>query len=176
MYKRQDISKGAATQDPKIQAIEKAALKGGLGDDAQNIALRAQSQEQAQIRGIVGGMAEGGKDALQDAATAVRGSYSAIKAKVNKAYDDARIINKVYVSQSPIDEVFKPQVNAILKDGGFDVTDFTPRSKKLVDQIQKSGFYNGKKVTAQNLEKLEFWRRKATNASSDAFSLSLIHI
>lgn len=166
-----DISQGAATQNPALQSIEKAALKGGMGDAAQNIALRAQSAEQAQIRGIVGDMAaDSGDNVLQDAAKAVRGSYGAIKAKVNKAYDDARIINKVYISQAPIDEVFKPQVKAILKDGGFDITDFTPRSKKLVEQVQKSGFYNGKKVTSQNLEKLEFWRRKATNAANDAYT------
>lgn len=164
-----DLSQGAVTQNPKIQSLEKAALSGGLGDSAEDVALRAQAAQQGQIRGIVGGMSEGGDNALQDAAKAVKGSYNAIKGKVNAAYDDARIINKVYISQSPIDEIFKPQVNALLKDGGFDVSDFTPRAQKLVKDIQNSGFYEGKKVTAQNLEKLEFWRRKATNAANDAY-------
>lgn len=165
-----DLSEGAVTQNPKTQAIEKAALKGALGDTAEDAALKAQATQQGQIRGIIEGMSEGGEDALEDAAKAVKGSYNTIKGKVNKAYDDARIIQNVYINQSPIDEVFKPQVNALLKSGGFDVSDFSPRAQKLVKDIQESGFYQGKKVTAQNLEKLEFWRRKATNAANDAYT------
>lgn len=164
-----DLTKGQATQDPKIQALEKSALKGGLGqgvDSAQDIAMRAQEAQQSQIRGVVGGMAEGGEEALGQAAKTLDQSYKAIKSQVNKAYDDARITQGVYISQSPIDEIFKPQVDAIIKSKGFDISDFGADSKKVINQIKDSGFYNGKKVTAQNLEKMEFWRRRASRLAN----------
>jgi len=166
------LTKGALTQDAKIQSLEKAALKGGLGDEAQDIALRVQEEQQRQMRGLIEPLSQGGEEALGDAAQMVRGSFKSIKAKVNKAYDDARITQSVYISQAPIDEVFKPQVTAMLKDGGFDVADFSPRAQKIIKQIQDPSTQGGKTITAQNLEKMEFWRRKATNAASDAYGTS----
>lgn len=165
-----DLSTGAATQQAPLQAVEKAALKGGLGDEAQQLAIRAQEAEQRQLRGLLEPMAKGGEEALEEAGKSVKSAYKSIKAQVDKAYKDARIIQGVYINQSPIDEVFKPQVNAILRNGGFDVTDFTDKGQKIIKQIQDSGFYGGKKVTAQNLEKMEFWRTRATNAANDAYS------
>lgn len=167
-----DLTEGQLSQDATRQSLEIGALKGGYGKEAQDLALKSRATQQGQMRGALGELgadtAEAGEDALQSSAKALKGAYKDIKTQVNKAYDDARVIQGVYINQAPIDEVFKPQVKTILKQGGFAVEDFTDRSQNIIKQLQDSGFYNGKKVTAQNLEKMEFWRRRATNAMNDA--------
>jgi hypothetical protein len=169
-----DLTEGQLGQDAQRQSLEIGALKGGYGKEAQDLALSARATQQAQMRSALGELgadtADAGQDALEASAKVLKGSYKDIKAQVNKAYEDARIIQGVYINQSPIDEVFKPQVNAILRGRGFPIEDFSDRSKRIINQLQDSGFYEGKKVTKTNLEKMEFWRRRATNAMNDANS------
>lgn len=162
------LTRGQQTGDPRLQSLEAASLRGALGEQAQEQALAAQDVQQQGVRNIIGGLAEGGDEALDEAVSSVQGSFKAIKNQVNKAYEDARVIQNVYINQSPIDEVFKPQVQAILRGGGYDTSVFSDAGKKVVRDIQDSGFYNGQKVTKQNLEKMEFWRRRLTNAAEDA--------
>lgn len=161
-----DLTMGQAMQDPRLQSLEKAALKGGLGDTAQDVALQAQAKQQGQIRGALEQYAPS-EEALGTAASAVRGSFKSIKAKVNKAYEDARITQSVYINKEPLQEVFKPQVKAMLREGGYDLTDMSPRAQKIIKQVTDTPPEN---VTAYNLEKMEFWRRKASNAANDAYS------
>ena len=123
-----DLTKGQATQDPKLQSLEIAALKGGLKDTLGDSARAAESMQQGQMRGVLEGF-EPKEESLKSAASAVRGSFKSIKAKVNRAYEDARITQGVYVNKEPLQEVFKPQVKAMLRNGGFDVTDMTPADR-----------------------------------------------
>jgi len=161
-----DLTAGQATQQAPLQSLEKAALKGGVGEAAQQKALQAQSIQQSQIRGALEEF-EPADAPLGEAAKMVKQSFKSIKAKVNKAYEDARIIQQVYVNKTPIDEVFKPQVKALMRQGGHSLEDFTPKAKSIVEQITSN---KDKNITSYNLEKMEFWRRRATNASNDAYS------
>lgn len=165
-----DISEGAATQKPKIQALEKAALKGALGDEAESAALRAQEAQQKQIRGLLEPLAD--EDKLIDAAQAVKGSFKSIKRRVNKAYEDARTLGRVYINQEPINEVLEPQVKALMRDGGFDVSSFDKRSKNVLEDLYNSKAIKGQKVTSQSLKEMELWRTRASNAANDAYGTS----
>lgn len=164
-----DLSVGQATQNPKLQGLEMQALKGGAGDVAQEQALKAQRVQQEQIRGALGELGAGVDDtALEAAAKASKQAYKSIKHKVNKAYDDARVINKVYINKSPMSEVLKPQVDAIIESGGFKTKFFTPAAQDAFEQITNNPAFKDPKVTSVNLGEMEAWRSNATRLAHAA--------
>ena len=165
------LTKGQASQNPAAQSLEVMAQRGALGDDAQSMALAAQAEQQRQLRGVgeALGAEEFGEEALGEAAGQLRGAYSSIKNKVNKAYDDARIIQNVYVNKTPVSETLAPQVNAMLREMGADLSDFSDSGLDVVKQITSAPEFKDPKINGLNLEKMEFWRRRATNRANDAF-------
>lgn len=160
------MTQGQMTQDPSKQALEIAARKGGLGDESQNLMMQADRQQQQEIRNVLSGIAQPDEGALAAAGNQIRQAYKSSAAQVSKAYDDKRAVQNVFLAKQPIAELFVPQVKAILKDGGFDVTDMSERSRKLIGQLDSPALKDPK-VTAMKLESMEFWRKKVSNAIAD---------
>lgn len=169
-----DLTKGQMTQDPAQQIIETSALKGGVGQEAQDLALAAQAQQQGQIRGALQQLGSEAEEAvpLEAAAKTAKQAYKSIRAKVNKAYDNARITQGVYINKSPINETFKPQVNAIMRTGNFDLRDFSTGARQVIEDITNNPAFKDDKITGFNLAKMERWRGRATNLANDAYGTS----
>ena len=155
------LTVGQRTQDPVKQSLENMARGGAMGDEAQRLMAQADYTQQDAIRGAVGKLVgDPNEDALIEAGGLLRKGFKDIKGQVSQAYDNAAVIRNVFVDKKPIAEAFMPRINDIMKKQGFDATNITGESKKLFDELQT---IKDPKITALNLEKMEFWRRKASN-------------
>jgi len=156
------LTKGQATQNPQLQSLENMARSGALDDTSQASMLAADYKQQDAIKNgierVAGG--EASENSLTKAGEILRKGYKDIKGHVSKAYDDAAAIRGVFVDKKPMAESFAPKINDIMYKQGFDASNLTPESKKILGQI---GTLKDPKVSAVNLEKMEFWRRKVNN-------------
>jgi hypothetical protein len=158
------LTKGQATQESAAQSLENMARSGALDDASQSAMLKADSVQQDAIKGAMQKVAGGemSEDGLVAAGKAVKGAYGSIKAGVSKAYDDAAAIRGVFIDKKPIADSFAPRVKDVMYKQGFDAENLTPETKKLLAQVE-GGAMTDNKVSAINLEKMEFWRRKISN-------------
>jgi hypothetical protein len=155
------LTLGQQLQDPVKQSLENMARGGAMGDEAQRLMAQTDYTQQDAIRGAVGKLVgEPSEDALVQAGGVLRKGFKDIKTQVGQAYDNAEVIRNVFVDKKPIAEAFVPRINDIMKKQGFDASNITGESKKLFDELQT---IKEPKITALNLEKMEFWRRKAAN-------------
>jgi len=165
------LTKGQATQNPQLQSLENMARSGGLDDASQAAILKSDyAQQDAIQKGLT--QAAGGElseDALSQAGQVLKQGYKDIKGQVKKAYENSDALRTVFVDKKPLSEAFVPRIKDIAYKSGFDMTDMTPATQKLISQVEQ---IKDPKITAVNLEKMAFWRRKLGNqieTSKDAF-------
>lgn len=155
------LTKGQATQIPQLQSLENMARSGAIDDVAQEKILQADYAQQDAIKNTIDKVTGGDdQNALTNAGNTLKQGYKSIKGQVSKAYDDAAVIRNVFVDKKPLAESFAPRVNDIMNKQGFDATNVSPESKKVLDGLS---VLKDPKVSAVNLEKMEFWRRKLSN-------------
>ena len=160
------LTKGQASQDPRLQALENRARSGTISDEAQSLALAKDYATQDDILAVLSRVnGEADDDALTKAANIVKQSYKKTKADVSKAYDNAEVIKSVVVDKKPIVEGFVPKMKDVMYKQGFDASSITPESKRVLDQVL-DGPLKDSKITGMNLEKMEFWRRKLSNRAN----------
>ena len=156
------LTKGQASQNQKLQSLENMARAGNLDEASQAAIYKADYAQQDAIKntlkGLVGG--EVSDDALNEATKILRSGYKDIRGQVNKAYENADVIRNVFVDKKPISEAFAPRIKDIAYKSGFDLSNMTKETQDLIKQVDA---IKEPKVTALNLEKMEFWRRKMTN-------------
>lgn len=165
------LTKGQATQDPSLQSLENMARSGALDEASQAAILKSDYAQQDAIQKALTQAAGGdlAEDGLAKAGGVLKQGYKDIKGKVNKAYENSDAIRSVYVDKKPIAESFAPRIRDIAFKSGFDITDMSPATQKLVAQVET---IKDPKVTSVNLEKMAFWRRKLGNqieSSKDTF-------
>lgn len=165
------LTKGQATQNPQLQALENMARSGGLDETSQAAMLKSDYAQQDAIRKVAEKAAGGAlnEDGLAQAGNVLKQGYKGIKVQVSKAYENADALRTVFVDKKPLAEAFAPRIRDITYKSGFDITDMTPATQKLISQVED---IKDPKVTAVNLEKMAFWRRKLGNqieTSKDAF-------
>jgi hypothetical protein len=158
------LTKGQATQSPKLLSLENMARSGAIDDAAQDSILKSDYKQQDAIQNAVKQAAGGevSEDALTEAGKGLKQTYKDTKAKVGAAYDNASVIRNVFVNKEPLAQTFVPAVKDIMYKQGFDAENVTPETKKLLNQVT-DGSLNQKGITALNLERMEFWRRKVSN-------------
>jgi hypothetical protein len=156
------LTKGQATQNQKLQSLENMARAGALDDASQAAIYKADYAQQDAIKKSLGALAggEASEEALGNAAGLLKGGYRGIKAQVAKAYDNADVIRNVFVDKKPIAEAFSPRIKDIAYKSGFDMTNMSKETQDLIKQVDA---IKDPKISALNLEKMEFWRRKLTN-------------
>jgi hypothetical protein len=165
------LTKGQATQNPSLQSLENMARSGALDDASQAAILKSDYAQQDAIQKALM-QAAGGElsdEALSQAGGILKKSYKDIKGQVKKAYENSDALRTVFVDKKPIAEAFAPRIKDIAYKNGFDITDMTPATQKLISQVEG---IKDPKITAVNLEKMAFWRRKLSNQielSKDTF-------
>lgn len=160
------MTQGQATQNPARQAMEMDARKGGYGQTAQDLVNKADIEQQQAIRGVIDDIGSGTEENLTNAGKQVQRAYKGQKARVNQAYDQAKGAQSVYVNKQPISEQFVPKVKTMLREDGFDIDDLSPAGKKIIQTLDSDAM-KSENITAINLQKMEFWRRKVTNNIAD---------
>ena len=154
------MTRGQATQNPKLQSLETGSRKGAYGDSAQDMILRSDIEQQGAIRGVIDDIGAGGDETLTGAGKQVQQAYKSQKAKVGQAYDKADTIKQVYVNKTPIQEQFIPKFKETLSKFNLDESDLSEAGRKLSQDLQG---IKGDKITAVNLARMEKWRGKASN-------------
>lgn len=161
------MTRGQKTQDPRLQSLENKARAGVIDEKAREMINKRDADQQSALRAALGDAAGhggiGGDDNLQNAGRILQQEYKTSKAGVSKAYDDANIIKNVFVKKEPLVNGFVPQVKNILYKSGFDAQSLSPKSQKIIGEVT-DGPLSKQKLTAVNLEKMEFWRRRLSNA------------
>lgn len=163
------LSKGARLQDPKKLALENMARSGAIDDASQARMLQADYAQQDKIKSVLDNIAGGAPEgeALAQVGKTLQSGYKDIKRDVNKLYSDAQVIRKVFVKKAPISEGFVPNVKNIIYKQGFDAESFTPETERILGKVT-GGALADAKISAINLEKMEFWRRQVSNRANDA--------
>ncbi len=154
------LTQGQATGDLSRQSMEIAARKGAYGDKAYNAITQNDAIQQGAIRSNFDALGAGGENDLVNTGNAIRNAYKGQKAKVSRAYDNADIINDVYVNKQPIQDIFVPKFKETLGQFNLDERDLSEQGKRLFKDMQS---LKGDNITAVNLARMEKWRGRASN-------------
>lgn len=166
------LSKAQRTQDPRLMSLETGAIRGGFGDEAQELALRQraiQEQAAADVLGSVSPTQTGATSALE-AADVLQESQKLYKEATRKAYKEVAELTK----QNPLKfsgEFFQktvfPNVDEFIKEG-FDGRAFDLDNPALVNAKRLVGEYNNFKKTkglkSVDFNKMENFRSKISQA------------
>ena len=156
------LTRGQSVQSQEAQALEGMARAGALDDVAKAKIGEVDFAQQEAIKQALG---DADEQALETVGKTLKSSYKGLKSQVGKAYDDAETIRKVVVDKKPIVAGLVPKINDIMYKKGFDASNLTAETSKLLKQAT-GGSLKDVKVSGINLEKMEFWRRKLTNRAN----------
>lgn len=174
------LTKGQATQNPRIQALEYGAQGGMYGSDAQRIALEARDLQSQATKGVMSNIA--GQEItpdlpLQNAQqikTTLSQAYKAAKAKTTAAYNKVGELSQdapLQIGAGYIKETIVPSIKDWARKGSAGrpwdlMSPDMVNAKRLYDQGVKVS--DMKKLNAVNFFRMEDWRGRVSQGIANS--------
>lgn len=174
------LTKGQATQDPRMQALEYGAQAGIYGDDAQRVALEARDLQSQSAKGLISKVAgaEVNPDlplqAAEQIKTTLSQSYKAAKAKTTSAYNKVGELSQeapLQIGAGYVKQTVVPSIKDWARKGSAGrpwdlMSPDMSNAKRLYDQASKIGDMD--KLTAINFFRMEDWRGRVSQGIANS--------